>query len=289
VVGALRLMPESRAADAPTLDVLGAVLVAAASGLVIYPLIQGQEAGWPAWTFVMIAAGLAVFVTFGFLERSREAGGKSPLVTTSLFVKRAFTSGVATVWLFFAGMIGELLCLTLYLQIGGHFSPIHAGLTIAPWSLGTAVGAGIGSAVLIPRIGRATLHIGYAIMLSGSLLVIAVVHHVGTDVTTWQLLGPALVLGIGLGMVIAPLFSFILAAVDDAEAGSASGVLNALQQFGAAAGVAILGTVFFSALPRHGFASALNTVLWIECGILVACAAFTFLLPAQPREDELTG
>ena len=59
VVGALRLMPESRASDAPTLDVLGAILVALGSGLLIYPLIQGQEAGWPAWTFAMLAAGAA--------------------------------------------------------------------------------------------------------------------------------------------------------------------------------------------------------------------------------------
>ena len=59
VVGALRLMPESRASDAPTLDVLGAILVALGSGLLIYPLIQGQEAGWPAWTFAMLAAGRA--------------------------------------------------------------------------------------------------------------------------------------------------------------------------------------------------------------------------------------
>jgi EmrB/QacA subfamily drug resistance transporter len=289
VIGALRLMPESRSPDAPTLDVLGALLVAAGSGLVIYPLIQGQEAGWPAWMFVMLAVGIAVFVGFGFLERSRDRRGVSPLVTTSLFVKRAFTSGVATIWLFFAGMIGELLCLTLYLQIGSRFSPVHAGLTIAPWSLGTAIGAGLGSALLVPRIGRAALHVGYVVMLGGTIALIAVVHHVGTTVSTLQLIGPALLLGVGLGMVIAPLFSFVLAGVDDVEAGSASGVLNALQQFGGAMGVAVLGTIFFSALHHRGFASSLVTVLWIECGVLVACSALTLLLPRHPREDELVG
>ena len=77
------------------------------------------------------------------------------------------------------------------------------------------------------------------------------------------------------------MFAFILAGVDEVETGSASGVLNALQQFGSAAGVAVLGTVFFSALPKHGFASSLSTVLWIECGVLVVCALLTLLLPRE--------
>ncbi len=286
VAGALRLMPESRASDAPTLDVVGAILVALASGLLIYPLIQGQQAGWPAWTFAMLAVGTALFVVFGFHQRARDRRGVSPLITTSLFVKQAFTSGVATVWLFFAGMIGVLLCTTLYLQIGAGFSALHAGLTIAPWSLGTAIGAVVGSAVLVPRIGRTTLHIGYAIMLVATVATIAIVEHHGNGITTLELLAPTLVLGIGLGMCIAPMFAFILAGVEEVETGSASGVLNALQQFGSATGVAVLGTVFFSALPHHGFASSLGIVLWIECGVLVVCALLTLLLPRNASLEE---
>jgi EmrB/QacA subfamily drug resistance transporter len=281
VVGALKLMPESRASDAPTLDVPGAILVALGSGLLIYPLIQGREAGWPAWTFAMLAAGVIVFVAFGFYEHARDRRGVSPLVTTSLFVKRAFTSGVTVVALFFAGMIGVLLCTTLYLQIGAGYSPLHAGLTTAPWSVGTAIGAIVGSAVLVPRIGRTALHIGYTVMFVANVATIAVIEHYGTDITSLELAAPLLVSGIGLGMCIAPMFAFILAGVDEVETGSASGVLNALQQFGSAAGVAALGTVFFSALPTHGFASSLNTVLWIECGVLVVCALLTLLLPRE--------
>jgi len=287
IVGALRLMPESRAPDAPTLDVLGAILVAVGSGLLIYPLIQGREAGWPGWTFAMLAAGLLLFVAFGFQQRARVRHGASPLITTSLYVKRAFTSGVGVVWLFFAGMIGVLLCTTLYLQIGAGFSALHAAVTVAPWSLGTAIGAGVGSAVLVPRIGRTTLHIGYAVMLVATVATVAVVDHYGTDISTVNLLVPMLFSGIGMGMSLAPMFAFVLAGVDEVETGSASGVLNALQQFGAATGVAVLGTVFFSALPKHGFASALNTVLWIECAVLVGCALLTLLLPREADLEAL--
>jgi EmrB/QacA subfamily drug resistance transporter len=287
VVGALKLMPESRSSETLTLDVPGAILVALGSGLLIYPLIQGREAGWPAWTFAMLAAGVIVFVIFGFYERYRDRRGVSPLVTTSLFLKRTFTSGVTIVALFFGGMIGVLLCTTLYLQIGAHYSALHAGLTTAPWSFGTAIGAVVGSAVLVPRIGRTTLHIGYVVMLLATVSMILVVEHFQTDITSLQLAGPMLFSGIGLGMCIAPMFAFILAGVDEVETGSASGVLNALQQFGSAAGVAALGTVFFSALPHHGFASSLNTVLWIECGVLVVCAALTFLLPREASLEDM--
>lgn len=92
--------------------------------------------------------------------------------------------------------------------------------------------------------------------------------------------------GLGLGLVVAPLFSFILAAVTDDEVGSASGVLNAFQQLASAIGVAVLGTIFFAALDGHGFVSGLERVLWVDAGLVVAAAALALLLPRHARADE---
>ena len=61
-IGAARLFPESRVRPAPTLDLVGTLLVAAFAGLLIYPLIQGREAGWPAWTYVMMAGSVVALV-----------------------------------------------------------------------------------------------------------------------------------------------------------------------------------------------------------------------------------
>jgi MFS family permease len=55
-VGAARLIPESKAIPTPRLDLVGTVLAALGMGLLIYPLIQGREAGWPAWTYLMVGA-----------------------------------------------------------------------------------------------------------------------------------------------------------------------------------------------------------------------------------------
>ena len=94
-----------------------------AAGLLIYPLIQGREAGWPAWTFLSIGASLVVARRVR-AARAQRSAGVSPLVTMSLFRKRAFSAGLATALVFFAGMIGVMLVFSLYLQLGQGFSAI---------------------------------------------------------------------------------------------------------------------------------------------------------------------
>ena len=284
VMGA-RLLPESRAEDPPTLDIPGAVLVTVAAGLLVYPLIQGREAGWPAWTFVAMAAALAVLAGFVAVERRRERAGVSPLVTMSLFRKRAYSAGLACALVFFAGMIGLMLVFSLYLQLGLGYGAAHAGVAFIPWSLGTAVGAGLGAGLLGPRLGRPTLHIGAAIMLVGVLGMLAVVGATGADMTVWQIAGPELAAGAGMGMLLAPLFDFVLAGVEDDEVGSASGVLNATQQLSGAIGIAAIGTVFFSVLASDGIQRAFEIALWIDAGLLAITAALVFLLPLRAREE----
>src|SRR5262249_6123251 len=254
------------------LDLGGAALVSVAAGLLIYPLIQGRDAGWPAWTYVSMAASLVVLGAFALLERRRERLGVSPLVTPSLFRKRVFTAGLVTALVFFAGMIGLMLVFTLFLQLGQHFTAIHSGLALVPWSLGIAIGAGLAMGLLAPRIGRHVLHGGAAVMILGILGMLGVIHHDGTSVGALALFAPMLVVGIGMGAMLAPLFDFVLAGVDEDEVGSASGVLNAMQQLGGAIGIAVVGTWFFSLVSSHGFVRAIEAMLLFEVGILVVAA-----------------
>ncbi|MDO8209458.1 DHA2 family efflux MFS transporter permease subunit [Conexibacter sp. CPCC 206217] len=287
VAAGIALLPESRTDGVSNLDGVGAALVALAVGLLIYPLIQGRELDWPAWTFAMMAASGVLLIVFGWHERRRERAGRDPLVTTSIFAKRAYTSGLLVMLLFFAGMVGLMLVLTLYLQLGLGFSAIHAGLSLAPQSLGMAIGAGLGGALLAPRFGRKVLHAGLVVMAIGTVALLLVVDANGLDVTTWQLAVPQLVAGVGIGLVVAPLFSLVLAAVADDEVGSASGVLNALQQLGSAVGIALLGTLFFTTLDSQGFVDALEHVLIAELAVIAAAAVLALLLPQQGREEEL--
>jgi len=286
VLGSARVLPASERDRDARLDWRGGLLVAAAMGLIVYPLVQGRELGWPAWTFALMAAGLALLAAFARHALRLERTGAGPLVTPSIFRTREYSAGVLVILVFFGGISGVMLVLGLYLQLGLGFSAIHAGLTFVPWSLGMAVGAGLGAGMLAPRFGRHVLHAGMVVMVAGVIGTIAVVHGGGMGVTSLWLAGPLLVTGIGMGLVVAPLFSFILAGVQDDEVGSASGALNALQQLGSAVGVAVLGTIFFSVLAGGGFAAATERVLWVQAGLVAACGVLALLLPRHPRADE---
>jgi len=108
----------------------------------------------------------------------------------------------------------------------------------------------------------------------------------GLHSSSQSLLAPQLLLGAGIGMLISTLFDFILASVTDREIGSASGVLNAAQQLAGALGVAIMGTVFFTALSHSGYVSAMSRCLLVELGTTPLLLALTSLLPKHAREDD---
>jgi MFS family permease len=115
---------------------------------------------------------------------------------------------------------------------------------------------------------------------------LAIILGLTAHVTTLGLLVPLLVNGVGMGLFIVPVFDIIIAAVSDAETGSASGVLNAIQQLGAAVGVAVLGTIFFSVLRHEGFAQALHHTLWWQVAALAIVLLLSPLLPARARPGD---
>jgi EmrB/QacA subfamily drug resistance transporter len=285
-IGAARLMPESRPPRRPKLDLVGTGLAALAMGLLVYPLIQGREAGWPAWTYAMVIASVTCFAALVAWSRRMRRRGRDPLVEASIFRHRSYSTGLAALVVFFAGMIGTLLVLTLFLQFGEHFSAIHAGLTLAPFALGTALGAGLSAAVLAPRFGRSVLQAAAVIAAVGVWWLRHVIANHGLDTSSLQLAPPLLLTGVGLGMVISPLFDFILAAVTDREVGSAAGVLNACQQLAGAVGVAAIGTVFFTVLGHAGFVTAIERCLLVELASTPVLLALTRTLPARAREPE---
>ena len=286
LIGSIRILPESKTTGATRMDWLGAVLVAAAAGLLVYPLMQGREADWAPWTFIMMASSFVVLGLFTWQQRRRVKAGRDPLVTMGLFAKRAFSGGMGVIMLFFGAFGGLMLALTLFLQLGLGYSASHAGLSLGPVCLGLAIGAGLAGAVLTPRFGRHVLHAGFALLVAGVLGTYAVLDAQQMSVTTLQLAGPLLVAGIGVGFVAGSLFGFVLAAVGDDEVGSASGILNALQQLASAVGIAVLGTVFFGALPKPGYVAGLEHVALLVSAIAVAGMALVLLLPRTPREEE---
>ncbi|WP_030396281.1 MFS transporter [Kitasatospora purpeofusca] len=266
------------------IDPVGVLLLGVAVLLLVYPLVQGRELGWPLWTFLSMAASVPTAWLFTVQQRGVLRRGGTPLIEPSLFGKRAFVSALATGLVFFAALSGLMLVFTLHLQLGLGWTPLHAGLSMIPLSIGVVVGAVLSGALLAPRYGRRVLHLGMVLAAAGALGLWATVD--GADgLTSWQL-APALALaGLGLGLIMAPFFDIALAGVEESETGSASGVLNAQQQLGGSMGVALLGTAFFGWARTDGFGHAAGLTYGLVAALLAAAFVIAFLLPRQARPD----
>ena len=111
-------------------------------------------------------------------ERVKARRDGSPLVQLSLFRDRAFSVGMAIALTFFLGIASFALVLTLFLQLGLGFTPLHAGLTFLPFSAGVLVASGA-AARLAPRFGRGVTMAGALIIAGGMAGLMAIVHHCG--------------------------------------------------------------------------------------------------------------
>jgi EmrB/QacA subfamily drug resistance transporter len=247
LAAAARYLVESRAPRALRLDPVGVALVTAGLLLLVYPLVQGRDLDWPLWTFLSMAAALPVLAGFAVYERRKKALDGSPLVDLDLFRLRAFVAGLLVAGIFFMGIPAFFLTLSLWLQIGLGFTALHAGLTGAPFAVGSAL-ASAASVRLAPSLGRRILSAGTLLLVAGMAALIWTVDRYGGAVHSWQLLPALLVCGVGLGSVVAPLVNVVLAGIRGQDAGAASGVLSTVQQVGGAVGVAVIGVVFFGLL-----------------------------------------
>ena len=252
---ALRMLPESRSEHATRLDLPGAVLVTAGLFLLVYPLTEGREKGWPAWIWVMLACSLPLLAAFVVYDLRKTRRDDSPLVDMRLFDAHSFRAGLPLATLFFSGVPPFFFLFSLYIQIGEGFSPLKAGLTSLPFALASAF-ASSRSAGVVKRLGRNTLLVAIGLLLVGVALVALTVTVEGADPSPYAFIPAFVVSGLGLGLFIAPNTNIILSEVPQRSAGPASGVLSTGQQVGGSIGIALCGVVFFGLLGWHAAGSA---------------------------------
>jgi EmrB/QacA subfamily drug resistance transporter len=291
-IAALALGAKTLPAGAPMtkglkLDLGGAVIAAVGMSLLLVPLVEGRELGWPVWSIAMLVAAVPVLAYFAHSQVKRARSGRTALIEMSVFKKRSYTSGIAFVVVFFGSVTGFSLAVGLFLQLGLGFGPLKASLAMAAWAVGAFIGSGA-SAGLAPKLGRNVLHLGLATMTVG-LIVLWLQFGADSTPGTWALSPALLVYGIGMGMIFVPLFGIITGDLEDHEVGSASGLLESFQQGAAALGVAGLGTVFFSQFAIGGGATeAMGAAQWVA-GLTVGLTVIAFLvafgLPKQAKAE----
>ncbi|MEU4557144.1 MFS transporter [Actinoplanes sp. NPDC023936] len=241
-----RVLPESTAGGTTRLDVIGAVLSAAAVVLVLLPLVQGRDWGWPWWGWALLVSGLVLLGGFVAYERRVAGRGGQPILDPALLTVRPFTAGLAASVLFFGALASFFLVLSIYLQSGTGRSAWATGLVILPYAIGSMLTAGAGVA-LAAKAGRVLLVTGSLTLAASQALLWLLVRDGGTP-GYWPMAGALFLGGLGLGLAAPILVNVVLAGVPGHHAGAAGGVLSTVTQIGGAAGIAVLGTVFFNAL-----------------------------------------
>jgi EmrB/QacA subfamily drug resistance transporter len=272
-----RVIPESRESRAPRLDGVGTALATAALTALVLPLLEGRQHGWPAWTLLSLAAAPVLLAGFVVHQRRLVRRGGSPLLDMSLFAHRSFSAGLVTQLCFWAGQASFFVVLALYLQNGRGLHPLPAGLVFTILAA-AYVAASMRAPALAARHGRTVIAAGALVLAVGHALLLAAVADIGVGGVLGALVPGLVLVGAGMGLVLAPLASTILSSLEPERAGAASGMLTAMQNVGNAIGVAVTGVIFFGAL-HSGYARAFELAVGELAILLVGVAALTRLLP----------
>jgi hypothetical protein len=284
LIAAALLVPPAWGQRRPRLDPLGALGVSASLATALVPLTLGRDEGWPAWTWVSLAASpILLALTLAWERRLARRGGE-PLLDLPLFADRAFSAGLAANFglTFFFGSF--MFVLTLLLQAGLGQQPFRAGVEALPLAATFTVMSILGPR-FTARLGPRSITLGAVLASLGALALVVTGARYGAHLSGWDLAPATALIGVGQGIALPSLIGAVLAHVKPERAGAAAGILTTTQQFGVASGVAIIGAVFYGALggvPGRGtFVSAMELAMACDAVLLVAAAAVTLLLPRR--------
>jgi EmrB/QacA subfamily drug resistance transporter len=240
-------LPRSEAHRRRSFDLPGFGLLTAGLLLLLIPLIEGEQDGWPAWCLACFGACVVVFALLAWWEIRAQRRGGDPLLKPDLLRQTSFSAGAIFAVTYFAGFSSVFFTLSILWQEGLGHAALITGLVVAPFSVGSLLAAA-SSDKLSARMGRMVLITGCGLVLAGLALAALVIHLTASSPNGWYLIGPLLLAGLGNGMTIAPNQDFVLASVPRSDAGTASGILATAQRLGTAIGIAVIGTVLFGSL-----------------------------------------
>ncbi|MDJ1133709.1 MFS transporter [Streptomyces iconiensis] len=279
------LVPEFRNPGAGRFDWLSSLLSLAAILPVIYGIKELAADGYAPTSVLALAAGGAVGLYFVHRQRTVT----HPLLDLTLFRRPGFGAAVATNLVAMFIMVGFAIFTTQYLQSVLGMSPLRAAL----WSLVPSLGVGIAaplSVQLARRINRAyIIGAGFAVAAAGFLAL----SRLQSDTPLWGILIGAGVYATGVAMVSTLITDLVVGTAPPEQAGAASGLLECVQEFGGALGMALLGSVgtavyrreFTDAVPSSVPASAVEHAR----ETLGGAVAVSDQLPGQAGEAVLTA
>lgn len=276
-IGSLLFLRDSRAAQAQKLDLGGVALLSATLGLLIYPLVEGREIGWPIWIVAMLVAFPAALAVFLWFEMRLVRRGGSPLVDLSLFRERGFGVGVAMALVFYM-MNSIFLVSSIYLQGGVGLTAVDAGFRMFPLGIGYFLGSFAASSIQ-ERLGPRVLTLAFAIQMFGFGVAILAVSGVLAGIFGVGLF----VAGVGFGIAMPSIIKAVISGIDPRHAGLASGIVMSSLHVGGAVGIALVGGVFFNALGDGKelavYAHAFSVATGCNIALMAVGAVLSLWLP----------
>jgi MFS family permease len=279
LVLALRSVPETRSANPARVDRAGTVLLALTLVTLLLPLTEGRAAGWPVWSWVLLALSPFAGAAFVAVERRGERVGSTPLLPPSLVRIHSVRSGLALILPFCVGFGGFMFVLAVAMQDGLHFGALAAGAALAPLCAAFFAASLLGPRA-VARWGRRTVTAGSLIQGVGLIALAATFYWGWPDLGVWALAPSMAVTGFGQGFVLPVVMRVVLSEVPAAQAGVGSGAMATTQQASLALGVATLGTLFLTLGSHQGVRDAL---VWTLLAQLAAVAATVVLSLRLPR------
>jgi EmrB/QacA subfamily drug resistance transporter len=249
LAGVLLVVPETAEPGGHRPDLAGTLLVAVSLVAIVDAIIEAPARGWTAGlTLAEVGAGLAALATFIWWELR----AAHPLIDLRIFAHRAFSASAAAVTVIFFALFGSLFVLTQYLQLVHGYSPLAAGVRALPFAFAMAAVSPL-SPVLTRHLGaRVIMPAGLALMGLGLLDLSAA--HVHTSYP--PLAAAVAIMGAGMGLVMAPASTTIMATVPSRQAGAGSAINDTIREIGGALGIAVIGS-----LSAAAYSSRLGSVL----------------------------
>jgi len=270
-------VPESFGAP-QRLDVVGLALVTIAAFGIVWGLMRGNDVGWTNAEVVAVIL-TAIVLAAAFVAWEQRAG--EPMVPMRLFGARAFSSGIAASFLFYASMYGVVFFLPQFFQTGQGFDPLGAALRLLPWTATLFVFAPLGGS-LVNRLGERPLVVGGLLMQAIGFAWVGLI--VAPDLAFVQLLAPLILAGAGVSVAMPAAQSAVLGAVVPTEVGKASGIFNTARYLGGTFGIALAVAAFAATgnvAGERAFSGGFAAAIAVAAALSLAAAIAALALPAR--------
>lgn len=234
--GGILFVGESRSDEKPPIDPVGVALSALGLAAITYALIIAPDRGWVSATVLgSLGAGVALLAAFLVWDGHRD----QPLVDFGLFKNPTFSTGLAAVTAAFFSMFGVSFLLSQYIQFVQQADVFAVGLRFVPNALGTLIGSNSATR-LANRFGvRAVIVAGMTLIASA----LAIYSTLGVTRNAVPILVAFFLVGLGIGLIIAPASNAVIGSLPPDKVGVGSGLRSTVQLLAGSFAVAIIGNI----------------------------------------------